>query len=67
MAGSASKEHEAGGESRREERRMYLEGRVRRVVGPGGEGEGVLGGTSIGGEEVEGLEGVVRRMAGGRG
>ncbi len=42
-------------EGRREERRRYVEGRVRRVVGKE-EGE-VVGGR--GEEEVRGLEGVV--------
>ena len=58
--------------SRREERRGYIEGGVRRVVGrggfsvPGGE-EGALGegnGGRRAREEVEGLESVVAGVAG---
>ena len=59
-------------ENRREERRQYIEGGVRRIVGKGGfgdgggEGEGILeslaskGVERRGREEVEGLEDVVR-------
>lgn len=49
-------------ESRREERRMYIEMGSRKVVGKGtGAGEEV-GGERRGKEEVEGLEGVVGRL-----
>ncbi len=42
-------------EGKREERRAYIEGRVRKVVGKtAGEGQG-----RIGREEVEGMEGIV--------
>lgn len=42
-------------EGKREERRAYIEGRARRIVGkPKGEGGG-----RIGIEEVEGIEGIV--------
>ncbi len=50
-------------EGRREERRRYVEGRVRRVVGKE-EGE-VVGGR--GEEEVRGLEGVVGQLGVGEG
>lgn len=50
-------------EGRREERRRYVEGRVRRVVGK--EGGEVVGGR--GEEEVRGLEGVVGRLGVGEG
>lgn len=56
-------------ESRREERRQYIEGGVRRVAGKGGfgggEGEAMMdsiagnGAERRGREEVEGLEGVI--------
>ncbi|KAL8809626.1 MAG: hypothetical protein Q9200_003261, partial [Gallowayella weberi] len=52
-------------ESHREERRAYIEGRVRRVVGAGevgGEIDGVKG-PRVGREEVGDLEGVVGGMA----
>ncbi|KAI4118201.1 MAG: hypothetical protein LQ338_007442 [Usnochroma carphineum] len=50
-------------ESRREERRAYIEGRVRKVVdglggGGGGDGDGMKG-VRVGREEVRDLEGVV--------
>lgn len=45
-------------ESRREERRGYIESGVRRVVGKG-VGEEEVGGERRGREEVEALEGVV--------
>ncbi len=49
-------------ESRREERRMYIEMGSRKIVGKGaGAGEEV-GGERRGREEVEGLEGVVGGM-----
>lgn len=49
-------------ESRREERRMYIEMGSRKVVGKGaGVGEEV-GGERRGREEVEGLEGLVGGM-----
>lgn len=51
-------------EGRREERRRYVEGRVRRVVGKEGVGEG---GGGRGEEEVRGLEGVVGRLGEGEG
>lgn len=57
-------------ESRREERRGFIEGRVRRVVGDvvvGDEGNGGLdvgmGMGRVGREDVVGLEGVVRGMS----
>lgn len=50
-------------EGRREERRRYVEGRVRRVVGT--EGGEVVGGR--GEEEVRGLEGVVGGLGKGGG
>ena len=59
-------------ESRREERRRYIEGRVRRVVGGGGGGreaediwEGPEKGIKVGREEIRDLEGVVRGFGGG--
>lgn len=52
-------------EGKREERRRYIEGRVRRVVG-GGEGGREVGG-GVGEEEVRGLEGVVGGLGNGRG
>ena len=49
-------------ESRREERRMYIEMGSRKVVGKGaGAGEEV-GGERRGRDEVEGLEGIVGGM-----
>lgn len=58
-------------ESTREERRRYIESRVRRVVGSGdGEGEGAVGegrgggggggGLRVGESEIVGLENVLR-------
>ncbi|KAL8834994.1 MAG: hypothetical protein Q9170_003515 [Blastenia crenularia] len=53
-------------ESRREERRAYIEGRVRKVVdGIGGSGEGMKG-VKVGREEVRDLERVVGDMGGER-
>lgn len=52
-------------ESRREERRAYIEGRVRKVVGEAGRGADV-GGVRVGREEVRDLEGVVGEMVGER-
>ena len=52
-------------ESRREERRAYIEGGARRVVGKGGEGEEVGGGRRR--EEVEGLEDILHGMEKGSG
>lgn len=52
-------------ESRREERRAYIEGRVRKVVGEAGGGADV-GGVRVGREEVRDLEGVVGEMVGER-
>ncbi|KAL8850261.1 MAG: hypothetical protein Q9221_004771 [Calogaya cf. arnoldii] len=52
-------------ESRREERRAYIEGRVRKVVGETGRGD-ELGGVKAGREEVRDLEGVVGEMVGER-
>ncbi|KAL8972700.1 MAG: hypothetical protein Q9197_002660 [Variospora fuerteventurae] len=52
-------------ESRREERRAYIEGRVRKVVegiGAGGDG-GEMKGIRVGREEVSDLEGVVGGIA----
>ncbi|KAL8917228.1 MAG: hypothetical protein Q9208_008067 [Pyrenodesmia sp. 3 TL-2023] len=53
-------------ESRREERRVYIEGRVRKVVGAtggaGGDGD-VMKGVRVGREEVRDLEGVVGGIA----
>lgn len=47
-------------EGRREERRRYIEGGVRKVLGRSGAVEGEeVGGERRGREEVEGLEGVV--------
>ncbi len=48
-------------ESRREERRAYIEGRVRKIVGEGAEGEEV-GGTRVGLEEAVGLEKVLEGL-----
>ncbi|KAI4278661.1 MAG: hypothetical protein L6R38_005190 [Xanthoria sp. 2 TBL-2021] len=52
-------------ESRREERRAYIEGRVRKIVGEAGRGDDV-GGVKVGREEVRDLEGVVGEMVGER-
>lgn len=53
--------------SKREERRAFIEGGARRIVGKGAvEGEEV-GGERRGREEVEGLEGVIRGLDRGRG
>ncbi|KAI4275710.1 MAG: hypothetical protein LQ337_003022 [Flavoplaca oasis] len=52
-------------ESRREERRVYIEGRVRKVVGENGRGD-EMGGVKVGREEVRDLEGVVGEMVGER-
>lgn len=53
-------------ESKREERRKYLEQRVGKIVGGEGERrggeEGEVGGARIGAEEVGGLENVVGNM-----
>jgi len=54
-------------DSRREERRRYIERGARRVVGKGGGGGEEVGGERRGKEEVEGLEGVVREMERGEG
>ena len=48
-------------ESRRQERRAYIEGRVRKIVGEGAEGEEV-GGTRVGLEEAVGLEKVLEGL-----
>lgn len=48
-------------ESRREERRAYIEGRVRKIVGEGAEGE-EAGGTRVGLEEAVGLEKVLEGL-----
>lgn len=54
-------------ESRREERRAYIEGGVRRIVGKGAaEGE-ETGGERRGRDEVEGLEKLVTGMNRARG
>ncbi|KAL8729360.1 MAG: hypothetical protein Q9166_004753 [cf. Caloplaca sp. 2 TL-2023] len=55
-------------ESRREERRAYIEGRVRKVVGGIGTdaGDKVVKGPRIGREEVRDLEGVVSGLGGER-
>ena len=52
-------------ESRREERRAYIEGRVRKIVGENGRGDEVRG-AKVGREEVRDLEGVVGEMVGER-
>ncbi|MCJ1341926.1 hypothetical protein MMC31_000104 [Peltigera leucophlebia] len=52
-------------ESRREDRRVYIEGRVRKIIGEGAEGEEV-GGTRVGLEEAVGLENVVESLRRGR-
>lgn len=53
-------------ESKREERRMYLEQRVQKIVGGEskgrGGGEGEVGGARVGAEEVSGLENVAGGM-----
>lgn len=49
-------------ESRREERRAYIESAARRVVGKGGVAGEDVGGERRGKEEVEGLEGVLRGL-----
>ena len=55
-------------DGKREERRAYIEGRVRGVMQRerlgGGEGGGGMGGMgqAVGEEEVRGLEGMVERM-----
>lgn len=49
-------------DSKREERRAYIENGTRRVVGKGVAGGEELGGERRGKEEVEGLEGVLRDM-----
>lgn len=48
-------------ESRKEERRAYIEGRVRKIIGEGAEGEEV-GGTRVGLEEAVGLEKVLEGL-----
>ena len=48
-------------DGKREERRAYIEGRVRRVVGKGS-GDGERRGDRVGVEDVEGIEGVARGM-----
>lgn len=48
-------------ESSREERRAYIEGRVRKILGEGAEGEEV-GGTRVGLEEAVGLEKVLEGL-----
>lgn len=48
-------------ESSREDRRAYIEGRVRKILGEGAEGEEV-GGTRVGLEEAVGLEKVVEGL-----
>ena len=51
-------------EGKREERRAYIESRVRKVVGMGGVGEMERRGKGerVGVEDVEGIEGVARGM-----
>lgn len=54
--------HRVDWDSKREERRAYIESGTRRIVGNGiGGGEG-MGGERRGKEEVEGLEGVLSGM-----
>ena len=56
-------------ESRREQRRAYIEGRVRKVVDGMGDGEGngdAMKGLRFGREEVRDLEAVVGGMRGDR-
>ncbi len=48
-------------ESRREERRAYIDRRVNRIVGEGAEGEEV-GGARVGAEEALALERVVEGL-----
>lgn len=48
-------------ESRKEERRAYIEGRARKIIGEGAEGEEV-GGTRVGLEEAVGLEKVLKGL-----
>ncbi len=50
-------------ESRREERRAYIEARVRKVVGSGGGDGDAIKGVRVGREEVRDLEGVVGGVA----
>lgn len=53
-------------ESRREERRAYIEGRVRKVVdglGAGGADGNEMKGVRVGREEVSDLEGVIGGIA----
>lgn len=52
-------------ESRREDRRAYIEGRVRKIVREGAEGE-EAGGTRVGLEEAVGLETVVEGLRRGK-
>lgn len=52
-------------ESRREDRRAYIEGRARKIIGESAEGEEV-GGTRVGLEEAIGLEKVVEGLRKGR-
>ncbi|KAL8927615.1 MAG: hypothetical protein Q9172_001325 [Xanthocarpia lactea] len=52
-------------ESRREERRAYIEGRVRKVVGNGSGDDGVRG-VKVGRDEVRDLEGAIGEMGGER-
>lgn len=49
-------------ESKKEERRAYIEGGARRVVGKGVAERGEMGGERRGKEEVEGLEGLLRGL-----
>ena len=51
-------------ESKREERRAYIESGVRRVVGKGTSGGEEVGGEKRGRGEVEALEDVVRDLGG---
>lgn len=48
-------------EGRREERRAYIEGRVRKIIGEGAEGEEV-GGMRVGLEEAMSLEKVLESL-----
>ncbi|KAL8993355.1 MAG: hypothetical protein Q9169_006407 [Polycauliona sp. 2 TL-2023] len=52
-------------DSRREERRAYVEGRMRKIVGETGR-EDEFGGVKVGREEVKDLEGLVGAMGGER-
>ncbi len=49
-------------DSKREERRAYIESGTRRIVGKGVAGGEEMGGERRGKDEVEGLEGVLKGM-----